>query len=226
MNMTNPIKLESVSKKIGKFHVNNISFSAFPKNIVGIIGENGAGKTTLLKIISQTVSLDSGNLSVPPKNEIGFQFDTNHFPEELSAENINLFMPYIFKSWDSKKFKDYLDKFEIPETQSIKYFSKGMKTKMGIAVTLSHHPKLLLLDEVTGGLDPLMRDTVLTIIKEYVKTTSSIAIMSTHLLDDIIKIADKVIFLHKGSMLLKKDVSDISNTNELEAELKNIIARR
>ncbi|MCB8606552.1 hypothetical protein LJD63_09840, partial [Veillonella nakazawae] len=87
-------------------------------------------------------------------------------------------------------------------------------------------PKLLLLDEVTGGLDPLIRDTVLTIIKEYVKTTSSIAIMSTHLLDDIIKISDKVIFLHKGSMLLKKYVSDISNTNELEAELKNIVARR
>lgn len=226
MNMNNSIILDAVSKTIGKFRLESISFTADPKSIIGIIGENGAGKTTLLRIISHTLTLDSGNISIPSKKDIGFQFDSNHFPEELSAKNLNAFMPYIFDNWDSDVFVEYLNRFEIPKKQSIRNYSKGMKMKMGIAVTLSHHAKLLLLDEITSGLDPLIRDTVLLIIKEYVETNSCVAIMTTHLLEDVIKIANNVILLHKGASLLNRNVSDIDSAQDLENEMKKIIAER
>lgn len=225
MNDTNTIvQLDSVSKQMGEFCLQHINLIANPNDIIAIIGENGAGKTTLLKILSHLYSIDSGKISQPPIHEMGFVFDSNHLHEALSVKEIARFIPYLFQKWDGAIFSDYIDKLEIPREKAIKDFSKGMKTKLGIAVALSHHAKLLLLDEITSGLDPLIRDEVLTVIKDYVNKYSAIAIMTTHLLDDVIKIANKVIVMNKGTIILNQHVSEYRNTDSLERKLKEIIA--
>lgn len=226
MNDTANVKLENVSKRVGDFHLNHIDLVAKAGSIVGIIGENGAGKTTLLKILAKVISIDTGSISVPSKEEIGFVFDSNHFPEELSANELNDSMQYIFQNWNVSTFFHYIKRFELPEKLSIKNYSKGMKTKMGIAVALSHKPKILLLDEITSGLDPLIRDDVLTVIKDYVHNNVALAIMTTHLLDDVIKIADNVLVLDHGSIVLNENVSDVGNAQNLEGTLKQIIGRK
>lgn len=216
----NNITLNSVSKQLGDFRLDNINLVAYPQEIVGIIGENGAGKTTLLRVISQDLKLDSGTICIPSKEYIGFVFDSNHLPDELSATNLNTIFPFIFKEWEEKVFLSYLNEFKIPKNQNLKSFSKGMKMKINIAVALSHNPKFLLLDEITSGLDPLIRDHILTTIKNYVSNNNAIAIMTTHLLDDIIRIADKVIVLHEGSVSLNSKVDDIGNADDLEKAFK------
>lgn len=225
MNDTNTIvQLDSVSKQMGEFCLQHINLIANPNDIIAIIGENGAGKTTFLKILSHLYSIDSGKISLPPIHEMGFVFDSNHLHEALSVKEIERFIPYLFQNWDGAIFSDYIDKLEIPREKAIKDFSKGMKTKLGSAVALSHHARVLLLDEITSGLDPLIRDEVLTVIKDYVNKYSAIAIMTTHLLDDVLKIANKVIVMNKGSIILNQHVSEYRNTDSLERKLKEIIA--
>lgn len=226
MNPKFNVRLEGVSTTVGAFTLKNIDFVIRPGTIVGIIGENGAGKTTLLKIIAQTLSIDSGKLSVPSKKEIGLVFDSNHFPEELSAKELNIVMSHIFPKWKSNTFMGYLDSLKIPNDLIIQKYSKGMKTKLGIATALSHDPRLLLLDEITSGLDPLIRDEVLSVIKKYVMNHRALAIMTTHLLDDVIKIADKVIVLDHGSVILNENVSEIIDSHSLEDKLKQLIVGR
>lgn len=225
MTYNSEVKLEFVSKQLGDFSLKNIDLFAKPNEIIGIIGENGAGKTTLLRIIGKLLKSDSGNTFIPPKEDIGFVFDNNHLPEEINSKEVNTIMYYIFSTWDSTVFFNYIDEFKLPINKRIKNFSKGMKTKINIAVALSHSPKVLLLDEITSGLDPLVKEDILKVVKNYIKSNKAIAIMTTHLLDDIIKIADKVIVLDNGKILLNENVSHFENTQSLEMEFKKIIYR-
>lgn len=218
------ILLDNVSKQMGEFSLQNINLIANSNDIIAIIGENGAGKTTLLRILSHLYSIDSGKILLPPINEIGFVFDSNRLHDELSVKEIAKFIPYIFQNWDNLTFSHYVNRFELSQDKAIKHFSKGMKTKLGIAIALSHNAKVLLLDEITSGLDPLIRDEVLTTIKEYVNKNSAVAIMTTHLLDDVIKIANKVIVMNKGSIILNHRVTEYKTTQNLEMKLKEIIA--
>lgn len=220
------LTLKSVYKQLGDFRLENINLEVFEKQIVGVIGENGAGKTTLLQIISKNEIVDSGSVDIPSKKQLGFVFDSNHLPNDLSANNLNHIFPYIFENWRSDSFFKYLQLFKIPIDLALKNFSKGMAMKINIAVALSHNPKFLLLDEITSGLDPLIRDEILSIIKEYVYDNSAIAIMTTHLLDDVIRIANRVVVLRNGAISLNKNVEEITDTQHLEHMLKDITVRK
>lgn len=216
------VRLSHVSKQLGNFRLETINLEAFKHQIIGVVGENGAGKTTLLQIISQTKKADSGEVVIPSKKKLGFVFDSNHLPEELTAYDLDRIFPHIFEGWESKAFSHYLKRFKLPVDQALKHFSKGMKMKINIAIALSHYPQFLLLDEITSGLDPLARDQILTIIKDYVADHSAIAIMTTHLLDDVVRIADKVVVLRDGSIQLNKHMDEITDAAHLESMLKAV----
>ncbi|MBO4919781.1 MAG: ABC transporter ATP-binding protein, partial [Erysipelotrichaceae bacterium] len=165
--MNNAIEIKDLVKKYPGFTLGEISLEIPQGIIAGLIGENGAGKTTLIKSIMDVVRKDQGEVFILgreaglSKEEIGVVFDNSFFPEILTPANIDSVMKDVYKNWDSPLFEQYLESFSIKKDQNLKTMSKGMRKKVEIATALSHHPKLLILDEPTGGLDPIVRNEVL-----------------------------------------------------------------
>ena len=214
--MKNIIELNQVSKKYPTFQLANIDFSVPAGSIVGLLGENGAGKTTLIKLILSLLQKDSGTIQIfahdiseeknLPKEKIGVVLDNSFFSETLNAHQIESILKELYqKNWDTKLYHQYLQRFQIPEKQKIKTFSKGMKKKLEIATALAHHPNLLILDEATSGLDPVIRSEILDIFQEFIANEENSILISTHITSDLEHIADYIAVLHKGKMLLKEE---------------------
>lgn len=214
--MKNIIELNQVSKKYPTFQLANIDFSVPAGSIVGLLGENGAGKTTLIKLILSLLQKDSGTIQIfdhdiseeknLPKEKIGVVLDNSFFSETLNAHQIESILKELYqKNWDTKLYHQYLQRFQIPEKQKIKTFSKGMKKKLEIATALAHHPNLLILDEATSGLDPVVRSEILDIFREFIANEENSILISTHITSDLEHIADYIAVLHKGKMLLKEE---------------------
>ena len=214
--MKNIIELNQVSKKYPTFQLANIDFSVPAGSIVGLLGENGAGKTTLIKLILSLLQKDSGTIQIfdhdiseeknLPKEKIGVVLDNSFFSETLNAHQIeSILKEKKKKNWDTKLYHQYLQRFQIPEKQKIKTFSKGMKKKLEIATALAHHPNLLILDEATSGLDPVVRSEILDIFQEFIANEENSILISTHITSDLEHIADYIAVLHKGKMLLKEE---------------------
>ncbi len=214
--MKNIIELNQVSKKYPTFQLANIDFSVPAGSIVGLLGENGAGKTTLIKLILSLLQKDSGTIQIfahdiseennLPKEKIGVVLDNSFFSETLNAHQIESILKELYqKNWDTKLYHQYLQRFQIPEKQKIKTFSKGMKKKLEIATALAHHPNLLILDEATSGLDPVVRSEILDIFQEFIANEENSILISTHITSDLEHIADYIAVLHKGKMLLKEE---------------------
>ena len=175
--MTAALKIQGLSKKFEGFALDKVSFQVPSGSIVGLIGENGAGKTTTINAALGLIKKDSGeielfgenveHLTPSIKEEIGAVFDASNFSEELTPEKLDKVLKDIYTSWDQDLFRQLLDRLEIPFSRKIKTFSKGMKMKLSLAAALSHHPKLLILDEATCGLDPVMRDDILDMFLEF-----------------------------------------------------------
>lgn len=217
--MTYALNLNNVSKKYknSNFYLDNISFSVPSGSIMGFVGENGAGKTTTIGCILNTLSIDSGSIKIlgkqmnntntKLKEEIGVVYDGDNFPSYLSAGQISNIMSCIYTKWDESLFQSFLNRFKLNEKQKIEKYSKGMTMKLAIAVALSHHPKLLILDEATSGLDPIMRDEILDIFLDFVSFEEHSILLSSHITSDLEKIADYITFIHDGKIILsdKKD---------------------
>ncbi len=217
--MTYALNLNNVSKKYknSDFYLDNISFSVPSGSIMGFVGENGAGKTTTIGCILNTLSIDSGSIQIlgkemnntntKLKEEIGIVYDGDNFPSYLSAGQISNIMSGIYTKWDESLFQSFLNRFKLNEKQKIEKYSKGMTMKLAIAVALSHHPKLLILDEATSGLDPIMRDEILDIFLDFVSSEEHSILLSSHITSDLEKIADYITFIHDGKIILsdKKD---------------------
>ena len=217
--MTYALNLNNVSKKYknSNFYLDNISFSVPSGSIMGFVGENGAGKTTTIGCILNTLSIDSGSIKIlgkqmnntntKLKEEIGVVYDGDNFPSYLSAGQISNIMSCIYTKWDESLFQSFLNRFKLNEKQKIEKYSKGMTMKLAIAVALSHHPKLLILDEATSGLDPIMRDEILDIFLDFVSSEEHSILLSSHITSDLEKIADYITFIHDGKIILsdKKD---------------------
>lgn len=177
--------------------------------IMGLIGENGAGKSTTIQLILGSLRRDGGTISVLGsddvalvKQDLGVVLDEVGFHDYLTADKIGKVMADIFTRWDDTLYQQYLTRLALPREKNFKDFSKGMKMKLGIAVALSHHPKLLLLDEATSGLDPVIRDELLDIFLDFARDEDHSILMSSHIVSDLEKVCDYVAFLHKGKLLL------------------------
>ena len=205
------LKIENLQKKYLDFSLQNISFGVPNGSIVGLIGENGAGKSTTIKLILELINKDGGNVTFwnkrldnIDKGDIGVVYDECSFHEVLNARQISNIMTNVYKQWDSKKFKSLLDYFSLPNDKKIKDFSKGMKMKLSIAVVLSHNPKLLILDEATSGLDPIVRDQVLDVFLDFIQDENHSILMSSHITSDLEKIAEYVTFIHEGNLIFSE----------------------
>lgn len=207
------IEMQNVTKHHNTdFILQNINLSLPTGSILGLVGENGAGKSTTIKLIMNTMKRDSGSIRVLGtanetkdfshiKEDIGIVLDEAYFPEVITPKNVNTIMKSTYKNWDETCYFQYLKQFSLPEAKMFKDFSRGMKMKLAIIVALSHHPKLLILDEATSGLDPIVRDELLDIFNDFTRDPSHSVIISSHIVSDLEKICDYIAFLHKGKLL-------------------------
>lgn len=212
--MNNAFKITNLSKNYKDFKIDNINIELPKGCIMGFIGENGAGKSTTIKLILDLIHRDSGSITVLGKDNkkeltlvkenIGVVMDECFFPENINAKDINLIMKNVFKTWDENKFNKYLNNFSLPEKKIIKDFSRGMKMKLSIAVALSHDSKLLILDEATSGLDPIVREEILDVFLEFIQNEEHSIFVSSHIISDLEKICDYITFIHKGKIIFSE----------------------
>lgn len=218
--MKNAIVVEKLTKKYSSvFTLGEINLTIPKGEIIGLIGENGAGKTTLIKSILGIINPSSGSVKIFDKDlttneleikeNIGVVLDNMFFPEIMNAHDIEISMQGIFKNWDRSLFHKYLTDFNLPENQPLKSLSKGMRKKLEIAVALSHHPKLLILDEPTSGLDPVVRNEILDIFLNFIQDEEHTILLSTHITSDLEHIADEIIFINKGKVVLNKNRDEL-----------------
>ncbi len=214
----NALEIKGLTKSYTGFTLDHIDLALPCGCIMGLIGENGAGKSTTIRLILNMIRRDSGTITIlgkdnrgemkMTKEDIGVVLDEVGFPECLTAKQVHNIMRNTYQRWDETVYFAYLNKLDIPSDREFKDFSRGMKMKLGIAVAMSHHPKLLILDEATNGLDPVVRDEVLDIFSEFTRNETHAVLISSHIVSDLEKICDYIAFLHKGKLLLceEKDV--------------------
>ena len=215
----NAIEINGITKKYDGFTLDGISFDLPKGNILGFIGQNGAGKTTTIKSILNIIAPDSGEIKIfgldhiehenEIKKHISAVFDEIPFHDSFTANVINTVMKGMYGEWDEKLYFSYIEKFGLPKKKKIGKLSKGMKMKLQIAYALSHNAKLLIMDEATTGLDPIVRNEILDIFREYLKDGERSILMSSHITSDIEKIADCVAFIDRGKILLSGYKDDI-----------------
>ena len=215
----NALVVKGLKKKYRDFTLDDVSFNIPCGMIVGLIGENGAGKSTTINAILGLIKKDAGTISILGKhdneidngirNQIGVVFDGSNFPSALSARKLNNVLKNIYSTWDENGYFSLLQKMSLPTDKKIKEFSKGMKMKLSIAVALSHHSKLLILDEATSGLDPIVRDDILDIFLDFVQDENNSILVSSHITSDLEKVADYIVFIHKGKVVFSKPKDEL-----------------
>ena len=217
--MNNIIEIKKLTKKYPNFTLGPIDLNIKEGEIIGLIGENGAGKTTLIKSILNILHPEYQSLKIfnqefasnedAIKEDIGIVLDNAFFPDSLTALDINNIMQGVYKNWDANLFQDYLKQFSLPKDKKIKELSKGMLKKLEITTSLAHKPKLLILDEPTSGLDPVVRSEVLDIFLNFIQEEDHTIILSTHITSDLEQIADEIIFINDGEIILNEKRDDI-----------------
>ena len=214
--MRNAIVVKNICKNYEDFALDHVSFRVPEGSIVGFIGENGAGKSTTIRAILDLIRLDGGSVEVlglsreerqdPAwREQIGVVFDVGHIPDLLTAVEMDKVMRGIYRQWDSQTYFGYLKQFKLAKDKKYKDFSRGMKMKLSLAVAMSHGAKLLVLDEPTGGLDPIVRDEILDIFLEFIQEEDHSILISSHIISDLEKVADYIVFIHEGKVCLEEE---------------------
>ena len=218
-NVENAVELKNVCKTYIDFELNDINFKLPKGYVMGFIGENGAGKTTTIKAMLGLVNIDGGSIfllgedmSMPMKDRrkkrimehIGVVMDDAGFPEDSNIYDIEKIMKSCYATWDSARFNEYLDKFKLTRKKKIKEYSKGMKMKLKIAAALSHDCRFLILDEATSGLDPVARNEVLDIFRDFIQNEECSVFISSHILSDLEKICDYITFICRGRIVFSE----------------------
>ena len=208
----NALELRHVSRRLGDFQLRDVNLTLPKGCILGLVGENGAGKSTTIRLLTGELRPDSGTVSVldaepgspdfrSVKERLGVVLDDAWFPEILNARQVGTMMAMTYGSWDAALYESYLTRFSLPPEKNFKDYSRGMRMKLAIAAALAHRPEVLLLDEATAGLDPIVRDEVLEIFREFNEAEDHAILISSHILSDLEKLCDYIAFLHQGKLL-------------------------
>ncbi len=234
--MSNAIEVRNLCKSYPGFELDNLNITLPSGYIYGFVGENGAGKSTTIRMLLGITAKDSGEISVlghDPyetdaswKNDVGVVLDTMGLPSMMNANQIGKIMADLFTKWDNNKYESYLKRFDVPKDKRFMDLSNGTKMKLGISIALSHDAKLLILDEATNGLDPLVRDDVNEVLMEFTRDSEHSIFISSHIVSDLEKICDYIAFLHKGKLMLCEEKDKLSSEYGIlsctEEDLKTI----
>lgn len=209
------LQVKNVTKQYPEFELKGVNLELPRGYIMGFIGQNGAGKTTTIKAILNLIRRDSGEIRIfgldpvedemEIKNKIGFVGENQYFYEEMSVKWTVNFFKRIYRTWNDQLCSELLQKFKISLSKKVKDLSKGMRVKLAFVLALAHEPELLILDEPTSGLDPAARHDVLQEILEMIKDEKKSVFFSSHITQDIEKVADYVTFIDNGKIIFTEE---------------------
>ncbi len=210
---SNAIEIRGLCKRYKGFSLDDLNLDLPYGCVLGLVGENGAGKSTTIRLIMDALERDGGTVSVlgadnqskeflDLKEDIGVVLDETFVPEVINARQMGKIMAGTYKNWDQAVYDGWIRRFELPLDKKFKDYSRGMTMKLGIAAALSHHPRLLLLDEATGGLDPMVREELLEVFADFAAEEGHAVLLSSHIVSDLERICDYIAFLHKGRLVL------------------------
>lgn len=219
--MTDAIKIKNLRKSFGNFNLGPVDLGVKKGTITGFIGENGAGKSTTIKLILDVIARDNGaieifgkdikNLSVDEKYKLGFVYDDLFLPGSMKVNEIEKFHSLLYKDhWEKGTFYEFMENFALPTNIPIETFSRGMKMKVSLALAMSHGAEILILDEPTSDLDPVVRDDFLDILLDFIQDEDHTVLISSHILSDLEKIADYIVFIHKGELIFNEEKDGLS----------------
>lgn len=211
--MENSILVRDLTKRFPGFTLDRVSFQVPRGRTVGFIGENGAGKSTTIRLILDELKKDGGTVELlgrdpadpAVKAGVGVVFDACNFPEVFTPLDVERVLSGVYPAWDGEGYRGYLRRFGLPERKRVKTFSKGMRMKLAIAAALAHKPRLLILDEATAGLDPVIRDEMLDLLLDFIQDEEHSVFFSSHITSDVQKIADYVVLIHQGKIVFEEE---------------------
>ena len=238
------IEIKDLVKQFDNFMLGPINLAIPKGTIVGYIGQNGAGKSTTIKLLLGLLNKDSGEIkildeinpsSVGLKDKLGIVFDDLLVPEEMTLIDVEKFCSRVYSKWNKNSFYRFKEKFNLPDKKIIKNYSRGMKMKLSMAVALSHNAELLILDEATSGLDPIVREEILDLLLDFMQDENHTILISSHILSDLEKVADYIAFINDGKILfmetkdeLKENygICTLSNEEVTSIDEEAIVGRR
>ncbi|MGL5651544.1 MAG: ABC transporter ATP-binding protein [Paraclostridium sp.] len=221
----NAIEIKNLNKTLGDFNLKINDIEIKKGYITGFIGPNGSGKTTTMKLIMNMLKKDSGTIKVfgkerrvddiETKEVIGYIGDVSGYMKENKLKNIKKSIKPFYKNWDEQLYKKYIIKFKLNENKVYKELSKGQQKKFELVMVLSHHPKLIIMDEPTANLDPLVRNEFLEILQEHIEKEEATVFYSTHITSDLDKVADFLVFIYEGNIILSGNKEDILENHKI-----------
>jgi ABC-2 type transport system ATP-binding protein len=231
----NTATVRSVSKSFSPFTLKDVSFAVPQGYITGLIGPNGAGKSTIIKTLLGLIRPDGGSVEVfgssigkmekEIKQRIGYVSDESHYYEHLTILEMKRILAPFYENWKEEAFRRYLDQFELPEKKKIKDLSKGMKMKFALAVSFAHDPDFLVMDEPTGGLDPVFRRDMLDLLTEFIQDERKTVLFSTHITTDLDRIADYIVFLNRGRLAVSDSKDELLGRYALVKGSRSLLDR-
>lgn len=233
--MEDAVTLVNINKAFKDFALKDVSFKVKKGFITGFIGPNGSGKTTTIKLMLNLLQPDSGAIKVlgndyashmkEIKQRIGFVYADHHLYEHLTIEKMKRVVAPFYTNWDDQVFAYYIDRLKLPWKRKIGHLSKGMGTKLSIAIALSHHADLIVLDEPTSGLDPVSRREILDMLAEVIQDEEKTVFFSTHITTDLEQIADYITFINNGKIVFSEDKETIMEQHYIVRGAKELLDR-
>ena len=229
----NAIEIRNLSKNLDSFTLNIDKLDIKKGFITGFIGPNGSGKTTTIKLIMNMLKKDNGTIKIfdkeylvdntSIKEMIGYVGDIPGYMKEVKFKDIKKSIAPFYKNWDEDLYNYYLKKFDINENKVYKESSKGQQKKFELIITLAHHPKLIIMDEPTANLDPLVRNEFMEFLQEHIAKDGVTVFYSTHITSDLDKVGDYLVFIYKGKIILNSDKESILESHKIIRGRKELL---
>lgn len=229
----NAIEIRNLSKTLDGFTLSIDKLDIKKGFITGFIGPNGSGKTTTIKLIMNMLNKDNGTIKVLDreykiddlyiKETIGYVGDISGYMKEAKLKDIKKNIALFYKNWDESLYKYYLNKFNIDENKIYKELSKGQQKKFELIMALCHHPKLIIMDEPTANLDPIVRNEFIEVLQEHIEKDGVTVFYSTHITSDLDKVGDYLVFIYNGKIILNGDKESILESHRIIRGSKDLL---